>query len=116
MRKAEVLSVASSADEGDDPDETHDRVEETAAGLREAGIDVTTTVVESDDVIGTIVERSSEHDLTVVGSTREGVLQQFVFGAIPEEVARKADDTVLVAKRNVDLPSQTLRSIRRRLP
>ncbi|EMA53322.1 MULTISPECIES: amino acid permease [Halococcus] len=107
--RAEVLSVADGS--GADESEARERVTETAERLREVGIDVETTVADG-DVVERIVERSAEHDLTLVGSTREGVLQQFVFGAIPEEVAREADDTVLVAKRNVDLPSQLLRSIR----
>ncbi|EMA47041.1 amino acid permease [Halococcus saccharolyticus] len=111
--RAEVLSVTEGS--GVDESEAEERVTATADRLREAGVDVETTVVDG-DVIERIVERSSEHDLTLVGSTRQGALQEFVFGAIPEEVARKAEDTVLVAKRNVDLPSQLLRSIRRWLP
>jgi nucleotide-binding universal stress UspA family protein len=96
------------------PTDARERVDETAERLREAGVEADATVAEG-DVLETIVEHSSGHDLTVIGSTCEGILQQFVFGAIPEEVAREADDTVLVAKRNEGLSSRAFHSLRRRL-
>lgn len=64
------------------------------------------------DVAETIVERSGDHDLTIVGATREGVLQQFVFGAIPEAVARRAESTVIMAKRKLPLTSRLSRLVR----
>ncbi len=96
-----------------DVDDARERVEEAATDLRETGVTVETTVVEGEDVVETITDRSGAHDLTVIGATREGVLQQFVFGAIPEEVARKAEDAVLVAKRNEGLTSRARYSLRR---
>ncbi|WP_449271511.1 universal stress protein [Halococcus thailandensis] len=108
--RAEVLRVV--PPDGD-VDDAREQAEESAAELRAAEVAVETTVVESDDVLDAITDRTSEHDLTVVGSTREGLLQQFVFGAIPEEVARAADDTVVIAKRNEGLSSQARYSLRR---
>ena len=96
------------------PTDARERVDETAERLREAGVEADATVAEG-DVLETIVEHLSRHDLTMTGSTREGMLQQFVFGAIPEEVAREADGTVLVAKRNEGLSSRALTSLRRRI-
>ena len=113
--RAEVLSVASSTDEGKDGStDARERVDAVAERLREADVEVDTTVAEG-EVLETVLEHSSGHDLTVIGSTREGVLQQFVFGAIPEEVAREADGTVLVVKRNEGLSSRALTSLRRRI-
>jgi APA family basic amino acid/polyamine antiporter len=108
--RVEVLTVA---DEQADTTDARERVDETAARLDEADVETETTVVESDDVLETIVERSADHDITVIGATREGVLQQFVFGAIPEEVAREAEGTVLVAKRNEGLSSRARYSLSR---
>ncbi|WP_256686893.1 amino acid permease [Halococcus qingdaonensis] len=108
--RAELFRVVSPDGDADD---ARERLEESAAGLREAGVTAETTVVESDDVLDAITDRTSEHDLTVIGATREGLLQQFVFGAIPEEVARAADDTVVIAKRNEGLSSQARYSLRR---
>lgn len=109
--RAEVLSVASPDDDEDGTD-ARERVDATAERLREAGVEVDTTVADG-DVVDAIVERSGGHDLTVIGSTREGLLQELVFGAIPEKVAREADDTVLVAKRNEGVSSRALHSLRR---
>nr|WP_276276966.1 hypothetical protein [Halomicroarcula sp. SYNS111] len=58
---------------------------------------------------GTRVEASADHDLTIIGATREGLLQQIVFGTIPDTVGRNAEGTVIMAKRNLGITS----SIRR---
>jgi APA family basic amino acid/polyamine antiporter len=108
--RTEVLRIVSP---GGDADEARERVEETVTRLQEANVTAETTIVESDDVLETIVEHSDAHDMTVIGATREGILQQFVFGAIPEEVARKAEGRVLVAKRNEGLSSKVRQSLRR---
>lgn len=65
--------------------------------------------VESSDVADAIVEETADHDLTLVGATRGGLLQQLVFGAIPEEVGRRAESTVIMAKRNLDITSRIRR-------
>ncbi|QDX40783.1 amino acid permease [Salarchaeum sp. JOR-1] len=72
-------------------------------------VDVTVTEVEADDVADAIVEESANHDLTLIGATREGMLQQLVFGAIPEEVGRRAESTVIMAKRNIGITSRIRR-------
>ena len=69
--------------------------------LEPFGVTVERTLVEADNVAGTIVDRSADHDLTVVGATGEGLLQQLVFGAVPERVGREAHGTVVMAKRSV---------------
>src|SRR5699024_8024082 len=47
---------------------------------------ISSQLLAGDDVVEAIVDRSGGHDLTIVGATRESLLQQLVFGAIPEEV------------------------------
>lgn len=76
------------------------------------GVETTTTLVERDDVVEAIVERSMEHDLTVIGASREGLLQQLVFGAIPETVGRRAGSTVIMAKPYLGLTSRVTRWLR----
>ena len=63
-------------------------------------------VVENDDVAQAIVEASADHDMTIIGATREGLLQQIVFGAIPETVGREAEGAVIMAKQNRGLTSR----------
>ena len=54
-------------------------------------------------------EVQADHDLTVVGATRESELQQFVFGALHETVGQRTDSTVTMAKRNLGLTSRLAR-------
>lgn len=84
----------------------------TGSFLEPAG--VTTKTLESDDVVDAIVEESAGYDLTVIGATRQGLLQQFVFGAIPEQVGRRANSTVIMAKRDLGITSRLARWFRRR--
>ena len=52
---------------------------------------------------------SRGHDLTLVGATHERVLRRFVFGAIPEEVGRRAENTVTMPKRDLGITSRLRR-------
>ncbi|MFC4452050.1 MULTISPECIES: amino acid permease [Halobacteriales] len=70
-----------------------------------------TTLLEGEDVVATLVEASADHDLTIIGATREGAFQRFLFGTIPETVAMRASNTVIMAKRNLDVRSRLQQSI-----
>ncbi|MFH5800056.1 amino acid permease [Haladaptatus sp. CMAA 1911] len=76
------------------------------------GTTVATEMLTGDDVIDTIVERTGEHDLTIIGATREGLLQQFVFGALPEQVGWRSKSTIIMAKRNLGITSRLSRWLR----
>jgi amino acid transporter len=60
-------------------------------------------------VVETIVEASGDYDLTIIGATREGLLQQLVFGSVPEAVGRRADSTVIMTKRQLAVTSTVRR-------
>ncbi|ELZ19670.1 UspA domain-containing protein [Halosimplex carlsbadense 2-9-1] len=72
---------------------------------------VETTLLESADVVGALVEESADHDLTIIGATREGVIQKFVFGTIPETVAERAPTTVIMTKRELDVKTRLQESL-----
>jgi amino acid transporter len=72
------------------------------------GVDYETELVEHEDVAAAIVAAAAA-DLTIIGATREGVLQQLVFGAIPETVGREADGRVIMAKRDLGIASRVRR-------
>ncbi len=88
--------------------ERRSRAEKTLEETSELFDDVPTEshIVESDDVIEAIVDFSDGYDLTVIGASREGLLNQLVFGAVPEEVGRQAKSTVIMAKGAIGITSR----------
>jgi len=103
--RVEVLYISTATDENGDT-----VLEETAAILD--GVDTDTTLVENGDIVEEIVDRSGVHDITVIGASRESLLEQLVFGAIPEEVGRRAKNTVIMAKRDLGITSRVTRWFR----
>ncbi|MFB6138411.1 MAG: amino acid permease [Halobacteriaceae archaeon] len=87
--------------------------ESVAATAEALGVDCETTVVEGADVVGEIVDASADHDLTIIGATREGWLQQLVFGTIPERVGSEAHGAVIMAKKDLGITSRLRRLFRR---
>ena len=63
-------------------------------------------IIEDGNVEDAIVERSGEYDVILTGATREGLLQQFVFGALPEKIGWRSNGTVIMAKKNLGLTSR----------
>lgn len=55
------------------------------------------TLLEADDIPGTIIDHAQPFDITVFGAPREGKLRQYMLGTIPEAVSEEADGTVLIA-------------------
>jgi APA family basic amino acid/polyamine antiporter len=96
----------------DDRVDAETALEDTLADFED--IDAESTVVENDDVVDAITERSADHDLTVIGATREGLFQRLVFGAIPEQVGEAAESTVILTKRNLAITSRLRRLFGRR--
>ena len=70
-----------------------------------------TAIIEDRSVVDGIVEASRDHDITIVGATSESVVQQLVFGAIPEAVGARASGTVIMTKRSLGLRSRIRRWI-----
>ncbi|RBI58496.1 universal stress protein UspA [halophilic archaeon] len=68
-------------------------------------------VLDGDDVVDTIVDASANHELTIIGATRESRIERVVLGAIPEKVGANAPNTVIMAKRNLDITSRLRRLI-----
>ncbi|MDZ7850305.1 MAG: amino acid permease [Halodesulfurarchaeum sp.] len=77
-------------------------------------VETTTTIRDEPSIADAIVDVSADHDLTVVGAAGEGLLKQLVFGAIPEDVGRRAESTVIMAKRDLGITSWVTRWFRGR--
>lgn len=52
----------------------------------------------SRDVLKALLEESENHEMVVIGSTREGLFQQVVMGALPEEFARSCKKPLVMVK------------------
>jgi nucleotide-binding universal stress UspA family protein len=77
-----------------------DHVERAASLL--AAVETGTVVESTDDVAGSIVTLAADHDLVVLGATRERALLRPVVGSVAETVAREAAPPVVIAKRRAD--------------
>jgi nucleotide-binding universal stress UspA family protein len=55
-------------------------------------------VIESNDVAGTILTQAAEHDLVVIGSTREPLLRQVTHLSLPELIAQRCDTPLAMVK------------------
>lgn len=57
-------------------------------------------VVSADDVAGVILKEAEDYDQIVMGASAEGLLEQGLFGSIPERVGEEAAATVVMVKRH----------------
>nr|WP_227376204.1 universal stress protein [Haladaptatus halobius] len=103
--QVDIVNIVGSDAGNRDRREARKIVEKTADRFQNQQ-SVSATVLEGDDVVETVVARSESYDLTIVGATREGLLQQFVLGAIPEQIGWSANGTVIMAKRNLGIVSR----------
>jgi nucleotide-binding universal stress UspA family protein len=62
-----------------------------------------------------VVEQASEHDITILGSTRQGMLRRQLVGSVPQAVGRRADTTVIITRREVGIRPRLTRLVRETL-
>jgi len=56
------------------------------------------SIVPAEDVVQGILREAAGFDQIVIGAPEEGVLEQTLFGSIPQRVAEKASTTVVMVK------------------
>ena len=98
--------------ESDEPELSREEAQAVlaeTAGVFEGVPSVERELVEADDVAGAITDRTTEHDLTVLGVSRGGLVQRKLLGTISEAVGRHAAGTVVLAKRHDPVPSRLRR-------
>ena len=66
-------------------------------------------IITADNVISGIAEASKEYDLIMIGSSEESLIDQMLFGSVPEEVAKESSSPVIIVKSNPGLPRLWLR-------
>ncbi|MDX1647494.1 MAG: amino acid permease, partial [Longimicrobiales bacterium] len=96
-----AITLVSVARPGSDEEELRSLLESERQRLmaRREGIEIDSKILRSEDVSAAIVDESGHHDTTVIGATREGLLQRLLVGAIPRAVAQEASSTVIMVKR-----------------
>jgi APA family basic amino acid/polyamine antiporter len=88
-------------------DDTESDVTRMANSIAELLQDVkhSIKIVETEDVVKSIVNESESHDVVVIGATSENVFQQLLFGSVPEKIAQHCSKTVLMVKKNLGIHS-----------
>ncbi len=92
-----VLSVAT---DGTDTDTAEAFVAEEREALADDGPDVSTStaVGAADDVADAIVAEASDHDVVVMGATRQGAIRRKLAGSVPRRVVDRTGRTVILAR------------------
>jgi len=81
----------------------HRLIAQTAADLGSLAT-VTAQVDVAPDVVSGILAAAEAHDLVLLGATEESILDQVLFGRLPEQVARRTRKPVAIVKRHRGLP------------
>jgi uncharacterized hydrophobic protein (TIGR00271 family) len=84
-------------------EEAHRHIAQTAADLGDQA-SVTVRVDVAPDVVSGILSAAEEHDLVLLGATNESILDQVLFGRLPEQVASRSRKPVAIVKRYRGLP------------
>ncbi len=74
-------------------------------------IAIESEVVQADSVAEGIVKAGSESDLVFLGASEESLIDQFLFGTLPEEIARGCPTPVVIVKRHRALPRRWLQRL-----
>jgi amino acid transporter/nucleotide-binding universal stress UspA family protein len=61
-------------------------------------VKVNRMIIESDSVSEGIIEAGKDFDTLMVGATKQSIYPQILFGNIPEDIAKRANKTVIVVK------------------
>lgn len=92
-----VLSVATS-DSGVDAEVFVTEGREALVATPGPGVPVETAVREADDVTAALVAEAADHDVVVLGATRQGAIRRQLVGSVPRRVVRRTDRTVILAR------------------
>jgi nucleotide-binding universal stress UspA family protein len=95
------LTVATVVGPGATADERHayaDMLEEATVGVDD--VPVETRVLEGESIAETIVVESRDYDLTVMGATGTGSLEDLLFDSVTAKVARGASGHFIIARRS----------------
>ena len=78
------------------------------------GIEAEIKVVAHEDAFQAIMEEAQDHNLVIVNAPRERLLEQRLFGSIPDRLARECPKTVMMVKRHMPVKSRLARWLGRK--
>ncbi|HET90404.1 MAG TPA: TIGR00341 family protein [Chloroflexi bacterium] len=73
------------------------RLAQTFAGL-EFSHPLQQKVVVADSIVEGIIREAAGYDLVLLGASEEGMLDQFVFGSIPQQIAARVPKTAIIVR------------------
>jgi nucleotide-binding universal stress UspA family protein len=92
------LGEDATADERDERDDGERIVGAAERAL--FSVDRTLELDSTANVAEAIIARSDEYDVTVLGSPTGGLLEQFVFGTVPDSVNQRSENAVVMAQQD----------------
>jgi len=69
------------------------------SSLDDTGVNVESTTRRSDHVAGAITDETADHDLTILGATRDPFLKRKLVGSVAEGVGRAAASSVILTRK-----------------
>jgi nucleotide-binding universal stress UspA family protein len=69
------------------------------SSLSETNVSVESTTLRSDHVAGAITDETANHDLTILGATRDPFLKRKLVGSVAEGVGRAAASSVILTRK-----------------
>lgn len=75
------------------------RVDDSVALIKDKVKNVEGELVKARSISSGILKMTETYDVCILGAAREGLMQQLIFGSIPEIVAKKCRHTVIMVKK-----------------
>ncbi len=66
--------------------------------LDSLGVEYRTKVIEHENVPDALIEESKNHDLMIIGPSREYAISQFLFGYSTDKIANKSESSIIIFK------------------
>jgi len=114
-----AVYIATSESQANETDVGEKRIQETIAAMKEQAaqldsfngknhsferVSINGQVITANNVVEGISEAGSESDLVLIGASEESLIDQVLFGSIPEQVARECPAPVIIVKHYRGLP------------
>lgn len=119
VRNDATVSFCSVVDDDTDSRTAGDSIEQATTYLEDASgppVRTESTIYDGGDVVETLLEAATDHDVVVFGATRQGALHRRLVGSIPRTVTRRTDRTVILARDGDAVSGPVIRQLRRLLP